>query len=114
MRRATKQPSHLLAGRRPVQPVQAQLTDTRKPPHVGKPTAQWVILRPLTGPDRRQHSQSMIGQPGQHIHQHVQRALIRPVQIVHNQDHRPAFAEAGQPAVELKRSITGPRLPRWP
>ena len=66
------------------------------------------------GADRRQHGQSTIGQPGQHVHQHVQRALIRPVQVVHDQDHRPPSAEAGQPRVELKRSITGPGLTGWP
>ena len=58
MRWTTEQPSHLLGGRCAVQPVQAQLADPRKSPHVGKPPAQWVILRHLPGPDRRQHSQS--------------------------------------------------------
>jgi hypothetical protein len=72
--------------------------------HIGQPPSQSLILGP--GPHRGDDRKSAIGMPGDHIHQHIQRALIGPLKIIDDEHHRPIPGRPVQPRVEpLERDI---------
>ena len=104
MRRCAQPAGQQLPGRDPVQGSQRLFPYPGQTPHVSEPASQ--VVWDLAGADCRHDRKPSRSRPGHDIHEHVERTLVRPLKIVHNQQHRLLLAPFAQPRVERRGSIS--------
>ncbi len=102
VRRAAEDTGDLLTGPGPIKTIKDQFPYAGKPLHIGQPAGQPLTL----GPQRGDHREPPIRTPGDHIQQQVEGTLVRPLQIVDHQHHRPVVGRPIQPGVELHQRDT--------
>jgi hypothetical protein len=102
-----EQVGELLGGRRPVQAVERDLGEAGQAARLGEPAVQGVTVGDLAGPQGQYDGEPPPGRQGDRVQQHVERALVGPLQVVHHQEDRPRAARLLQPRVERERVQSG-------
>jgi hypothetical protein len=88
MRRRTQQGRHLRFGTSSVKRLQVQLSDPRQPQRVGQPPVEWMAVRQRLTSYGAQQGAASIARPCNEVHQDVERALVGPLEVVNQEDHR--------------------------
>ena len=101
--RRPEQVGDLLAGRDAIERIEEKLLHAGQSTDVAQPPLQRIAIAHLGAAHRGDNRQPAVDGTGQNIGQHVQGALVGPVQVVDDEDDGTSFAEFLQPGIEGDR-----------
>ena len=82
-----------------------QLPDARQPQRVGQPPVERMAVRHGLAAHRGQQGEASIGRARNEVHQDVERALVGPLEIVNQHDHRCGAGHVLQPGIQQRRCL---------
>ena len=105
MRGGSKQVLELYPRFREVKCSQLDLREVGQPTNISQPSMQGVALPQLAPTQSEQDCKSSLSRACEHVHQDVQCARVRPLKVVHYQNHRLAQALRCEPIVKQDRRV---------
>ena len=79
----------------------------REAPDVGEPSTERMLVADLSAANGADDRETAVDRTGDEVHQHVERALVGPVQIVDEEHDQAIAAEFIEPGVERGGNIGG-------
>ncbi len=91
---------NLPTGLETVERAKRERREARHTPHVGQPSVEGVPLRHLAAPHGGKEAEPTGAPPGNEVHEDIQRALVGPVEVVHEQRDRSGVGQPVDPLIE--------------
>ena len=89
----------------PIEGAEVEFGDPRQAPDIRKPALQRMIQRHLSCAKRCDDGQATVRRTGDDVHERVERAAVRPLQIVDDENHRFLCATLVEPRIEPEREL---------